>query len=148
MRLKTTDSENQKSTVTPRENSVCCLVKCLIALASTGTKQVQKCLWRQLEPGRNVHFQYNTKPSWTEFSGSLFPRVREAHPFPSQVLPVTFFPHSFCVWDWALREEQFTVTSAARQATLESHGKSIAVDNGVLGMNHINFPNRPQAICI
>lgn len=39
MGLKTTDLENQKSTLTPQENSVCCLVKCLIALVSIGTKQ-------------------------------------------------------------------------------------------------------------
>lgn len=97
MGLKLTDSENQKSTWTPKENSVC-LVKCLIALVSKGIKQAWKGLWRPLELRRNICSQCNTKPSWKEFRPSLFIRVRGAHTLPSQILPVTFVPLPMCMW--------------------------------------------------
>lgn len=97
MGLKPTYLENQKSTWTPKENSVC-LVKCLIALVSKGIKQAWKGLWKPLELRRNICSQCNTKPSWKEFCPSLFIRVRGAHTLPSQILPVPFLPLPVCTW--------------------------------------------------
>lgn len=102
MGLKLTDSENQKSTWTPKENSVC-LVKCLIALVSKGIKQAWKGLWRPLELRRNICSRCNTKPSWKEFCPSLFIRVGGLTHFPPKFSQLLFYlcPCASGFWDSA-----------------------------------------------